>query len=63
MTFRELKPSLFRRSNGLVYSKLTNPVSPCSNNSNGEEKETYNAILITSGELYNIDEKEEVIPF
>lgn len=55
MKFKNTPPGLFRNTDGIIYSKLTTPLSD-----KEKPEETFNAILITSGRPVNIDDNTEI---
>ena len=53
--FRSIAAGIFRASNGLCYTKLESPVT-CNN-------ESFNAVVITSGQLKNFEDTSIVEDF
>lgn len=52
MKFKDAPPGLFRNTDGIVYSKLSEQVT--------KEEKSFNAVLITNGKLVSIDSVAEV---
>lgn len=52
MKFKDAPAGLFRNTDGIVYSKLSEQVT--------KEEKSFNAVLITNGKLVSIDSVAEV---